>query len=256
MKTVLVCLHGWGGSSASFAELRAALSNTAHLRIITPDLPGFGETPEPDRAWSVDDYADYVTREIVDPAMSSGGERLLLLGHSHGGRIALMMAHRQSTARGIRPRYPIEHLFLCAAAGIRRKRHLKRIIGLLIAKTGKTILALPILSRLAPLARSLLYKLVRVHDYEKASPIMQGTLIRVSQQDLAPLLSSITIPTDIFWGEDDRMTPFEDGLLMTKLLQQASLHRFPGVRHAVHRDRALDIAESIKQVVGHHHTNA
>ena len=41
MKPVLLCLHGWGGSGGSFAELRAALHGT-ELEILTPDLPGFG----------------------------------------------------------------------------------------------------------------------------------------------------------------------------------------------------------------------
>src|SRR3989344_3049617 len=58
MTPVLLCLHGWGGSKESFSELREALKNT-DIEILTPDLPGFGSEPEPDRPWTVDDYAEW-----------------------------------------------------------------------------------------------------------------------------------------------------------------------------------------------------
>lgn len=233
MTTTLLCLHGWGGSSESFTELRAALTS-ADLHILAPDLPGFGNEPEPDRPWSVDDYADWVERYIEKNIEG----RFLLLGHSHGGRISIKLANRPIAAR-------IDRLYLCAAAGIRHPRHFKRIIGLVLAKGGKVLLGIPGLKRLEPLGKKLLYKLVRVHDYEKASDVMRKTLILVSAEDLRGLLSTIRIPTRIFWGEQDSMTPFSDGTLMHERIEGSTLHAFPGVRHRVHRDRATEIAAII-----------
>ncbi|MDO8468416.1 MAG: alpha/beta hydrolase [Candidatus Peribacter sp.] len=240
MKPVLLCLHGWGGSKESFAELRAMLEGE-DLLILTPDLPGFGLEPEPDRAWSVDDYADWVEAWLQRHAPTEGCSTLLL-GHSHGGRIAIKLASRyqlQATS------YKLEHLYLCAAAGIRH-RSLKRLLGRMLAGIGHVIFALPGLSRLEPLAKKMLYKLLREHDYERASPMMRQTHAKVTAEDLTPLLSQITVPTDLFWGEDDTYTPLEDGYTMHEAIHGSVLHTFAGTRHRVHRDRAPEIASVIR----------
>jgi pimeloyl-ACP methyl ester carboxylesterase len=166
---------------------------------------------------------------------------VLHLGHSHGGRIALLLAHRQDT--GITLPFAIEHTVLCAAAGIRHKRHLKRLFGIALAKTGKYILRVPGIRALSPIGRKLLYKLVRVHDYERASAVMQQTLQLVTKQDLSPLLPTITTRTTIFWGTKDTYTPYSDGILMERTMPNATLHTYTNVRHAVHRAAAEDIAE-------------
>ncbi|MSR87239.1 alpha/beta fold hydrolase [Candidatus Peribacteria bacterium] len=251
MKPILLCLHGWGGSKESFTELRAALKD-ADLEILTPDLPGFGSEPEPAHPWSTDEYADWVVQwlhqqlRITDFGLRN--QKILLLGHSHGGRIAIKLAARlNSDIRNPQSAFPIAHLYLCAAAGIRHPRHIKRIIGLTLAKTGKFFLSIPGLRLLAPLGKKFLYKLVRVHDYEKASPVMRQTLINVSAEDLTPLLHLVTVKTDIFWGSADGMTPLADGLLQSKLILQSELHVFPGVRHDVHRRCAAAIEDVIRK---------
>lgn len=249
MQPVLLCLHGWGGSKESFAELREALKD-AGLEVLAPDLPGFGCERQPPRAWTTDDYADWVIGWLKGQLIGeSASQRVLLLGHSHGGRIAIKLAARLHDQSNTRPTVPIAHLFLCASAGIRRPRHLKRIIGLLLAKTGKCLLSVPGLKLFRPLCKKLLYKLVRVHDYEKASPVMRETLVKVSAENLTPLLPRVTVPTDIFWGEDDGITPVADGLLMHSLIRGSALHVFRGVRHRVHREKAVEIATEIREAL-------
>ncbi len=232
----LLCLHGWGGSKESFTELRAALSD-ANLTILTPDLPGFGAEPEPPTPWTNDDYAAWVEKWI-NTQHSILNTRLFVLGHSHGGRIAVKMA--------LRGNVKIDRLFLCAPAGIRHPRHFKRMIGLTLAKTGTFFLSIPGLRRLRPLMTKLLYRLVRVHDYEKASPLLRQTMINVTREDLRPLLKDVRVPTDIFWGTEDGMTPFSDADVFRKSIPESELHVFPGIRHGVHRDKAPDIATVIR----------
>lgn len=250
MSTTLICLHGWGGDASSFTELRESLNQCKNdsgeafvgndLHIFTPDLPGFGTEPEPARPWSTDDYADWVQTYIQKHVHGP----YLLLGHSHGGRIAIKLIGRGNAT------FPHpQHLFLCAAAGIRHPRHFKRIIGLTLAKTGSFFLSIPGLRRLEPLGKKLLYRLVRVHDYERASPVMRETMIKVSAEDLRPLLSNIAIPTDLFWGKDDGMTPFRDALIMERAIPNATLHAYAGVRHRVHRDKATEIAAVIQKTL-------
>ncbi len=140
-----------------------------------------------------------------------------------------------------------QHLYLCAAAGIRRTWHIKRFIGYVLAKVGKVVLSIPGMKRLAPLGEHILYKLMRVHDYERASEVMKKTLINVTNEDLRPLLHNITIPTDLFWGTDDTMTPLADGFVMRDAIKGSRLHVYQGVKHSVHRAKAADIASVIRE---------
>lgn len=233
MKPILLCLHGWGGSKESFIELRKALQGT-DVDIFTPDLPGFGNEPEPLDVWGVDEYAEW-----VEEWLKIGEGELFLLGHSFGGQIAVRLAMRGNL--------PIRHLFLCAPAAIRPRLSLRRTAGYIIAKSGRELLRLPGLSSLQPLLRTILYRIMRVHDYERASPLMQRIMLRVTHQSLLDELPHLTIPTDLFWGLSDRTTPVKKGILMQKLIPKSTLHTFPATRHAVHRDRAKEIAETVQK---------
>lgn len=250
MKPVVLCLHGWGGSKESFTELREALQE-CDIDILTPDLPGFGDEPEPQHPYTVGDYADWVLRWLRQQEESGKWKmdsNWMLLGHSHGGRIAIkLVTSKLPTTHYTLP----SHLFLCASAGIHHPRHIKRVIGLTLAKGGKVLLSLPLLKYLQPLGKKLLYKLVRVHDYEKASEVMRTTLINVSKEDLRPLLKCISVKTDLFWGKDDGMTPYGDAKIMESEIPQATLHSYEGVRHRVHRDKAKEIAAVICEQRSH-----
>ena len=110
-------------------------------------------------------------------------------------------------------------------------------------------MAIPGLRYLKPLAKELLYKLVRVHDYEKASPLMRETLINVTKEDLRHLFPLVKVPTDIFWGTEDAMTPVGDAYLFKNGIPGSRLHLYQGVRHGVHKDKANEIAALIKEHV-------
>ena len=229
----LLCLHGWGATHASFQELRDAMQSDP-VRIIAPDLPGFGGSGDLPVAWSTDDYADFV-EELVQILKLHD---VFLLGHSHGGRIAIKLASRGAPW--------ISHLFLCAAAGIRRPKHWKRCFGIYAASLGKTLFSIRGLRIFQRVARKYLYKLLMVHDYERAEGTLKETMIKVINEDITPLLPMVAVPTDLFWGEEDTMTPLKDGEIMNKKIVQSVLHTFEGVRHRVHRDRAAEVAEVIR----------
>ena len=239
---ILVCLHGWGGSTHSFDELRTALEGT-DIEVLAPDLPGFGDEPEPEHPYTNDDYVEWVIKWMTTNCkLQIANDKWCLLAHSHGGRIAIkLVTEKLQTTNYQLP----TRLFLCAAAGIRHPRHIRRVVGLMLAKGGKLLFSIPGLKRLEPLGKKLLYKMIRVHDYEKASDVMRKTLIHVTGENLRPLLKDITIPTDLFWGTDDGMTPYSDAKIMHKEIAGSVLHTYKGIHHRVHRDRAEEIAEVI-----------
>ena len=230
----LLCLHGWGGSHESFTELREAMCSD-HVRIIAPDLPGFGESDDPSESWSVDDYANFVEELVKELNLSN----VLLLGHSFGGRISIKLASRKCEW--------IDHLYLCASAGIKNREYVKKKIGAFLACIGNAIFSLPLLKSAKAYARKVLYKLLRVHDYERTSGVMRITMMRVIEESLESLLEAVSVATDIFWGTKDRITSLRDGKIMNKKIVQSNLHIFSGVKHKVHRDRAAEISDVIRR---------
>jgi pimeloyl-ACP methyl ester carboxylesterase len=82
-ETVL-CVHGLGGTKASFLPTVAALADS--YRVVALDLPGSGESDKPigapyDAAW--------FARAVFETMDALGVERVHLVGNSMGGRVAI-----------------------------------------------------------------------------------------------------------------------------------------------------------------------
>src|SRR5436305_1909232 len=82
----LLALHGWRRSQADFDRVVAALGAPA----IALDLPGFGASPPPPEGWGGAEYAN-----AVGPVLASMAPRVVLLGHSFGGRVAVHLAAQE-----------------------------------------------------------------------------------------------------------------------------------------------------------------
>jgi pimeloyl-ACP methyl ester carboxylesterase len=80
----VLCIHGLGGTKASFLPTVAALADS--YRVIALDLPGSGESDKPigapyDAAW--------FARAVFETMDALGLERTHLVGNSMGGRVAI-----------------------------------------------------------------------------------------------------------------------------------------------------------------------
>jgi len=80
----IVCVHGLGGTKASFLPTVAALADA--YRVVALDLPGFGESDKPIGA----PYdAPWFARAVFDAMDTLGLERAHIAGNSMGGRVAI-----------------------------------------------------------------------------------------------------------------------------------------------------------------------
>jgi pimeloyl-ACP methyl ester carboxylesterase len=86
--TALVFLHGWCGDREYWKHQVNAFA--PDYRIITLDQAGHGESGKDRKSWSVSSLADDV--EAVVKGL--GLKRVILVGHSMGGPVALMAAKR------------------------------------------------------------------------------------------------------------------------------------------------------------------
>jgi pimeloyl-ACP methyl ester carboxylesterase len=94
MSSTVVALHYWAGAGREFNPLQAELPG---VRLLAPDLPGFGEQEAPAGFdYSVRAYAEWVAAYLQQHAVAA----FTLIGHSMGGKIALALAARRP--RGLR----------------------------------------------------------------------------------------------------------------------------------------------------------
>jgi pimeloyl-ACP methyl ester carboxylesterase len=213
----LLLLHGWGVSSELFAPILDALQD-GH-RLIVPDLPGFGATPEPDAPWSVHEYAAWCVA-LLDRL---GVKTCDLIGHSNGGRIGIVIAAT----------YPgrVRRMVLAGSAGIRPRRTWTAVVRV---RSYKALRAAERASLLpAALRRAAGRNADRrgSADYRAVSGVMRGTLVRIVNEDLRTLLPHLDLPVLLIWGDHDSETPLDDGRLMERLIPDAGLVVFEGAGH-------------------------
>jgi pimeloyl-ACP methyl ester carboxylesterase len=140
----VLCIHGLGGTKASFMPTVAALA--PRRRVIAMDLPGFGDSDKPltgryNAAW----FADAVVG-LLDEL---GPDRAHVIGNSMGGRVAIEL--------GLTAPERVGGLVMLspAMAWLRRDRNLARLLQLPLPRLGMLqptprAIVEPIVRRLVP----------------------------------------------------------------------------------------------------------
>ena len=88
-KPVLVFLHGFCESKQIWEQFTHPLQT--HYRLILIDLPGFGDNTEPQPNYTMESNAAYVREVLAALAI----RKCVLIGHSMGGKAAMMLALTQ-----------------------------------------------------------------------------------------------------------------------------------------------------------------
>lgn len=228
----LVILHGWGNSGEQYKELAKILSEDFY--VIVPDLPGFGQTAPPSKAFDVLAYA----REVKRFLKAQGIEEAIFLGHSFGGRISIKLA-------GNEPKL-VTKLILTGAAGVEKfklKRSLKRGAFWIIAKKLKLFSFLPPVQRLRE-------RFYRHRDFGKVEGVMKETFLKVIKENLTKDAKEITQPTLLLWGAKDQMTPIYDAEKMLKIIPHSYLKIFTRATHKLPYEMPHEFAREVVQFIG------
>lgn len=206
----VLILHGWGTDSSLYYPLARRLADVG-FQVVVPDLPGFGRTEGPleDESWGISDYADFVSRF----AAQAGIDSATLVGHSFGGRIAIVLGALEAPW--------ISEMVLVAAAGIRPPRNLQFHLRRLTATgTRRSLGWLP--QRARQYVLQLLYNRVGMTDYARSGQL-RSTFVRVVNEDLTQRLSEIKAPVLLIWGRNDEEVPIGAGVRMGQLLRDSRL---------------------------------
>jgi pimeloyl-ACP methyl ester carboxylesterase len=211
----LLLLHGWGCDCNIFGAAKAWAEE--HFRTIAVDFAGFGQSDEPADVWGVEQY----TQSIEALVKHEGIDKPILVGHSFGGRVAIVYASRNEVGK----------IILTDAAGVKPHRTLRYYFK---------VYSFKLLKRLAPifLGKRRADEWIEKRrgksgssDYNNATPKMRAILSKVVNEDLCHLMPKIATPTLLFWGENDTATPLADAKRMEKLIPDAGLVTVAGAGH-------------------------
>lgn len=200
----IVLLHGWGQNIEMMMPLGDNLPEY-HITII--DFPGFGESSEPDKSLTIYDYVE-ILEELLE---SLNIRKPIMMGHSFGGRVAIVYASRNS----------IEKLVLFGAPCVRHERKSLKESVL------KGVKKLPGMNKIGEYAK----KYIGSTDYRNASPIMRETLVNVINEDLSKYAKKIQSPTLLIWGTNDTEAPIEEARELEALLVDGGLVELDGLSH-------------------------
>lgn len=230
-------LEGWNTNTEVYVSVARLLSEK--YTVIVPDLPGFGLTPEPPEAWDTAAYADFIAHFLS----SLGVRRVLLWGHSFGGRLIIRLASRTDLP------FTIDKIVLTDAAGIRPKKSLYKRLRQRSFKLLRSVYSTKFFRYFYPDALAELRRSHGSADYNSATPLMRNVLVKSVNEDLTPLLTSVSAPSLLIWGDKDTATPLSDGRLMEKMIPDAGLAVIEGAGHYSFLDKPALYASILKAFI-------
>ena len=202
----VVLLHGWGQNIAMMKPIGDRLQKNHRITIL--DFPGFGESEEPKTALTVYDYCE-ILEELLKKLKV---KKPVIMGHSFGGRIAIIYASRNE----------VEKVVLFGSPCIRKE--VKPSLKLRMVKSLKKI---PGINKLEGFAKNHMGS----RDYKNASEIMKKILVNVVNEDLSECAKKINVPTLLIWGDRDTEAPVEDAKELEKIIPDAGLIVLPNSTH-------------------------
>lgn len=232
-ETILM-LHGWGSNLMPFQPLIKHLSN--YYKVYALDLPGFGQSEEPNTPWCVDDFVHF----IISFTKQMGITDAILIGHSFGGECIIKLANITSLP------FQINKIILMGSAGIRHPKTMKQKMKIRMFKLGKWFLKLKPIQLLYPDALEQFQSKSGSADYRLATPLMRQSFVKVINEILdESYFTNIKPSTLLIWGENDTATPLCDGQYMEKTIPDAGLVTIKNAGHYVFLDQAFTVHKVI-----------
>lgn len=229
----VLLLHGWGTNLNVYKSIIDYLS--PYRRVISYDIPGFGESSEPSFGFSTVDYANLALKVLKALDIN----KVTLIGHSHGGRTILNIASRKDC------NIEIEKIILIGSAGIVPKKSVFHKLRIAKYKLGKKILSSAPVKSVFPAA---IEKYKTKHgsaDYKAVSGVMRESLVKIVNDDYRERMKNIKQPTLLIWGTNDDATPISDGEYMEKTIPDAGLVRIDGASHYSFLDNPIVVRRVI-----------
>ena len=226
----ILLIHGWGTDLSSLRILQDYFSES--YTVISLDLPGFGESGLPDRAWDNTDFASFAADFLIKinyPQIDT------IIGHSNGGAIAIEMIAKKM----IEPK----KLILIASAGIRTKFNKRNFVIRQFAhifKIGSVVLP----GGLRNNFKKRVYQKIGSDAF--VCEAMLDSFKKVVTQDITEDARLIKIPTLLIYGQDDQATPVEYGHILQRNILNSKLEILSNCGHFIYQDQPEQLIKIIR----------
>ncbi|CAN5197449.1 alpha/beta hydrolase [soil metagenome] len=253
----LIFIHGYRGEHHG---LEPVIAHLRGLRIIAPDLPGFGRSePLVVGHHDIDGYAAWLGAFVG----ALGLERATVLGHSFG---SIVVAHAAADGLISPPRLILVNPIASpAASGPNRALTRLAVFGIALAgrlpaRLGRWLvgnravvrgMSLVMTTTKDPVLRRFIHDQHATYfsDFASSATVVEGFEASVSH-NVAEVASRIDIPTLLIGAELDPITPVADVAALERAMPQATLRMIPGVGHLVHYEKSREAAELIVDWLG------
>ncbi len=226
----IVMLHGWGDTAHGLKGLAQRLEK--QYDVIRIDLPGFGGSESPPRAWGLDEYAGF----IGEFCRKLGVAPFALLGHSNGGAIIVRgLANGTLTA---------DRLILLASAGVRGE-YKGRIKALRLATKAGKALTYPLPGPLKQRLRKKVYS--TIGSDMLVAEHLQATFKRIVNDDVREDASQVRLPALLIYGTNDDATPPAWGKQLADRIAGSVYKEVPSAGHFVHLDQPQACLQLIEE---------
>ncbi len=223
-KSTIVLLHGWGQNIEMMKPLGDFFKR--NHRVIIIDLPGHGKSHEPTFDYSIYDFA-IVINELLKKLKVTNP---ILIGHSFGGKIALLYSSL----------FQVNKLVVLGSPY--RKSQKQDSVKLKLLKGLKKI---PFLQPFEEFAKNRMGS----SDYRNASKIMRQTLVNSVSFDLSNDVKKITAPTLIIWGSRDEAVPLKEAEDLEKLISNAGLVVIENATHYAYLEHLSYVLKVINKLI-------
>lgn len=246
--TKLVLLHSLFMDHSTWSAVAAELCS--EYRVITPDLPGYGESEKPAPGRFAYDIAAF-TSAVADlyAALSLG--RATVVGHGLGGAVALTLAARHPEL--VDKLVVVDPLAESAAPWVfGRLAHLP-LAGSLVFKQllGRSLFGAYF--RELFLANPRAISNSRLDNYYQSfnEPAARGSVLAtlratVDTRPVAAQTSRIQKPTLILWGHRDRLLPPSVGQRLAREIRGARFELLDA-GHAPQEERPRELCEALRR---------
>lgn len=255
--TTIVMVHGFRGDHHGLEPVVAQLSG---VRVVSPDLPGFGESEPLKRArHDIDGYGRWLGDFVA--ALAPTG-RVVILGHSFGSIVVSaavagglraddvvlvnpIAAPALSGPRGILTRLAVFYYWAAARLPERlgfallRNRLIVRVMSVAMAKTR------------SPELRRWIHN---QHDryfsaFSDRRVVLEAFTASVGE-DVSEFARSIPQRTLLIAAEKDDITPVAAQHRLQALFPDATLRVLPNVGHLIHYEMPAQAADALRRFLG------
>ena len=228
----LLLLHGIGSSATAWTKQIERLGS--EFSCIAPDLPGYGDSPDPIGA-GLDEI-------VADVAAVLEGEPAHVAGVSFGALTALALARSQPhlVTALVLSDATLGRASLPADERERWLRHRESLANELTTRSVER--ATEIAGRNAPVE---VIEEIAAHMRRARPTGYVGVARAIAETDARPWLRDIDIPTLVVCGEDDRVTGVNVSKVLVDELRHASLIVIANAGHAPHIEQPDRFARAL-----------